>query len=224
MNRSDILEKMNEVAVKGWATTKISRVEDIHFQMALMDIAKVIGRPVPNRKRVLLDKLKPLDAENAHPKSLSALAGFDTQPWHVDLSHKLTPARYVLLGCIENTAVGGYTEIISRDNFLIEELRELYFSEPFLVKNGANSFYSTLLTRDSGYLRFDPGCMIGVTSISRKLIQELTSRELPPTYSHQWSVGDVLIIDNWHMLHRRTKIDDLIDRSLCRVCIEGNET
>lgn len=223
MNKSEILEMMCEVAIKGWSITKLSKDERINFQTSLMDIAKEIGDPVPNRGRVLLDILRPVDFQNAPPKSLSALVGFDVQPWHVDLSHQLTPARYVLLGCVENIATGGDTEVISRDNFLIDKYRELYLSEPFLVKNGSHSFYSTLMTRDSDYLRFDPGCMSGVTSPAKELMQVLTSQDLLPTYSHHWSIGDVLIIDNWHMLHRRTKIDGLIDRSLCRICIQGSE-
>jgi hypothetical protein len=223
MNKNEILEKMSEVAIKGWSITRILKYEEINFQTELMDIAKEIGTPVPSRGRALLDTLRPFNNQDAPSKSLSALVGFGKQPWHVDLSHKLTPARYLLLGCAKNLATGGDTEIISRDNFLIDEYRELYLSEPFLVKNGGHSFYSTLMTRDSDYLRFDPGCMSGVTSSAKELMQVLTSRDLLPTYSHQWSIGDVLIIDNWHMLHRRTKIDSLIDRSLCRICIKGRE-
>lgn len=223
MNKNKFLEKMSEVAIKGWSITKLPKHGHINLQTALMEIAKEIGDPLPNRGRAPFNVLKPFDVYSAPPKSLSALVGLGLQPWHVDLSHQLIPARYVLLGCIKNIATGGETEIISKDNFLIDEYRDLYLSEPFLVKNGGHSFYSTLMTRDSEYLRFDPGCMSGVTPAAKELMQVLTSQDLLPAYSHQWSVGDILIIDNWHMLHRRTKIEGLLDRSICRICIKGSE-
>jgi hypothetical protein len=113
--------------------------------------------------------------------------------------------------------------LINVDLFLPGHCHVDAFSEPFLVRSGKSSFYATLLTKNRSYLRFDPGCMQGVTDKATLLMRKLLHESPPPCYSHNWEIGDLLVIDNWKMLHRRADARLSPDRTLLRVSVMGDE-
>lgn len=213
-----------EVSKLGWSVLRMPGLAGQPcIEDDLLGIARTIGTPTSTRGGTLVDVLRPVDPGDARPRSLSALFGQHTQPWHVDLSHRSVPARYILLMCQSSGSAGATTDLINVDHFLPRHCIADACSEPFLVRSGKNSFYATLLTKSRRYLRFDPGCMQGVTDKATLLMRKLLDESPPPNYSHNWNTGDLLVIDNWKMLHRRADARFAPDRTLLRVSVMGDE-
>ena len=105
--------------------------------------------------------------------------------------------------------------------FSSEEL-DLLKAAPILVRNGRRSFYSTILPRNRAFLRYDPGCMEAIDERGRtalELVQNRLDASQPEFY--KWRRGDIMIIDNWRMLHGRTSTDAGSGRCIARILIDA---
>ncbi|CAB3670056.1 hypothetical protein ACAE110713_28775 [Achromobacter aegrifaciens] len=142
----------------------------------------------------------------------------------MDMSHRVEPARYLVMGMHECPARTADTELLDASTLVPTDLYEEALAEPFLFRTGAQSFYATIKVKGAPFVRFDPGCMHGTTARAKALMQQLLNRTLAPTHVHQWTPGAVLVIDNWKMLHRRADATAYINRTLYRVSVMGGAT
>lgn len=205
----------------GWAVLSIQSPQAGAFCQALLDLARTLGEPVGTRTRALVDELRPqLAHEVLHP-SLSAQVGHGLQPWHMDMAHRMEPARFLVMGMYECPTETAPTELLDATALVPKALTQEAQCEPFLVRTGARSFYATILTKDQPFVRFDPGCMQGSTPRASALMQQLLAHASAPTHVHQWSAGSVLVINNWKMLHRRADATNSTNRTLYRVSVMG---
>jgi hypothetical protein len=105
--------------------------------------------------------------------------------------------------------------------FSSEELR-LLEDAPILVRTGRWSFYTAVLPPDRGFLRYDPGCLEAVDERGRAALKLLGDRlALGSPDAHEWRRGDILIIDNWRVLHGRGPADHSSGRRLARILIDA---
>ena len=202
----------------------IQRPKAEAFCHELLALARTLGQPVGTRTRALVDELKPQRVNEAIYPSLSAQVGHGLQPWHIDMAHRIEPARFLVMGmhkCSKSTAS---TELLEASSLVPKALTHEAHSEPFLVRTGARSFYATILAKNQSFVRFDPGCMQGATFRAKSLMQKLLEQTTAPTHVHQWTAGSVLVIDNWKMLHRRADATTSLNRTLYRVSVLGVTT
>ncbi|MER9606470.1 TauD/TfdA family dioxygenase [Mesorhizobium sp. M0243] len=101
---------------------------------------------------------------------------------------------------------------------------ELHLLEgaPILVRTGRRSFYSTILSPDRAFLRYDPGCLEAVDERGQaalRLVEHRLTGGSPEV--HRWRQGDILVIDNWRVLHGRGPTDQGSGRRLARVLIDA---
>lgn len=138
----------------------------------------------------------------SHP-SLTKACGIGEFPFHSDTVVWRIPARFVVLGCIDPGCSDRPTRISDSQNWVlsVEEAQQLRRAV-FLVKNGRRSFLSAILGHRQT-MRFDPVCMEPQTSEGASASQLVQSRARATAIDHHWSVGDVLILDNWRVLHAR---------------------
>jgi len=186
-------------------------------------IGDMLGTRVTGRAGALEQVIQPIAPDDAHPRSLSAQFGLNALPFHVDLSHRPRPCRYVLLGCLDPGLPSAATMLLDwrKLGFSPDELR-LLETAPILVRTGRRSFYSTLLSPERAFLRYDPGCLEAVDGRGRNaldLVQYRLRAGLPEI--HQWRFGDILIIDNWRALHGRAPSDQGSGRRLARILIDA---
>jgi hypothetical protein len=95
-------------------------------------------------------------------------------------------------------------------------------SAPILVRTGRRSFYSTILSSDHAFLRYDPGCLEAVDLRGQAALSLVAHRlrgASPKT--HHWRRADILILDNWRVLHGRGPSDRGSDRLLARLLIDA---
>ena len=77
-------------------------------------------------------------------------------------------------------------------------------SAVFLIRNGRRSFYGSVKDRGRPFIRFDRGCMEPLTAEGAELEGVFDrARNAETLHQHDWKRGDVLVIDNWRMLHGR---------------------
>jgi len=211
------------LARRGWATHETSSVDTESAVRELVRIGHSLGMRVAGRAGALEEVIEPQAPNDAHPRSLSAQFGLNALPLHVELSHRLRPCRYLLLGCLDPGSPT--TATMLRDwrtlGFSSDELH-LLEGAPVLVRTGRRSFYSTLLPPDRAFLRYDPGCLEAVDERGRAAL-DLVQRRLRAGSPeiHQWRRGDILIIDNWRTLHGRAPSDQGSGRRLARILIDA---
>ena len=208
------------VIANGWA---IAWVPSGTVAEAIGCLAEVIGDPVDGRHGRLFEDVVPRSVNEAHPRSLSRIHGLGALPLHVELSHRARPCRYVLLGCVDPGSGGAATTLLDRCGLDFGgDLTKEMGSAPVLVRSGRRSFYSTLLPRCRSWLRFDRDCIEPVGSRGAAMFGRV-SRLIDGSRVgvHRWAAGDVLLIDNWRVLHGREAVAPGDGRRMLRVMIHG---
>lgn len=204
---------------QGWGLVQLKAGDTVSLGRQLLGIASILGTSQQTRSKALVDRLIPQEKDQAHPKSLSASTGLGVQPWHVDLAHFQTPARYIILACECKGSNPVPTELAYWKSLFDTADQEAALTEPFLVRNGSHSFYATILTRSQQYLRFDPGCMQPVTKGAKALMSKLSGKKINPALRIDWKPERAVVIDNWRMLHRRLDAHSAQGRVLLRVAV-----
>ena len=185
------------------------------------EIANAIGQIRPGRSGRAIEEVVPRGvAELAYP-SLSAIYGRNALPWHVDTAHWATPAHYLILACIHEGTNSPSTQLLDwRDIQLTPEERETAKTAPFRVRNGRESFYSTILTPGTPFPRHDPGCMEALGDDAAALQARLSlGTSGDPSIVVNWRSGRVIVFDNWRYLHRRLDASNSIGRMLLRMYV-----
>ena len=192
------LAALNEV---GWT--------DVSADRGITEIAQQLGTPVPSRRgQGIVNHLKPMSREQAHPRSMSAAFGLGALPFHTDGAYFPVPPRFVLLRAEEVTSEDRPTLLHDTHALFDERERALLklgvwrttgYGRPFL-----SSVWSDSLVAGQDVLRYDPCCMIPLTrpaDVSSDLISRRVC-ETPPI-SLYWSQSRTVLIDNWRILHAR---------------------
>jgi alpha-ketoglutarate-dependent taurine dioxygenase len=207
----------------GWFKSTVTEMgHDMHS--APETIAKLLGNPVTGRSRQEIEPLTPTKRPSANSKSLSVVHGLGSFPMHTDGAHRLQPPRFVVLVCASpGTSPVPTTLIRFRDLKISASERARLDASPFLVRNGRRSFYSTICSPSRMFIRFDAGCMVpqGTESEAGAKLIAHRANEIGFTLMH-WRTGDVLVMDNWTVLHGRGLglSEASSDRKLLRLCVQ----
>jgi Taurine catabolism dioxygenase TauD, TfdA family len=211
------------LAERGWATHFCECTGDDAVIDELSRISALLGTRTEGRTPALEEVIQPQSKEAAHPRSLSALYGLNALPFHAELSHRPSPCRYLLLGCIDPGFPSATTMLLDWRSigFSSDELR-LLEAAPVFVRAGRRSFYSTLLPPDHRFLRYDPGCIEAVDNRGRNALRIVEHRlDGAHPLTHAWRRGGILVIDNWRILHGRGPSDESSGRRLARILIDA---
>jgi hypothetical protein len=206
----------------GWL--KIPAVEYPDAVARLDLIVQSLGTPVAGRKGRVVEELAPISQENAQPKSLSAIHGVSPFPLHTDGEHLIEPPRFIVLACIDPGSCPAPTVLVRFDDLKIEDPeREILPAATYLVRNGRRSFYSSVYDTARPFVRFDQACMEPIDDNARRTTEMIVHRGMGSnlTIIH-WRKGDLLIIDNWRVLHGRghAGLRTSRDRRLLRASVQ----
>jgi L-asparagine oxygenase len=159
----------------------------------------------------------------ATPNTYSGTFGLGRFPFHTDLAHWPVPPRYLLLRCVR-----GYADVptLMLDGRAIAseagtELTRRALVRPRRPRNGEIRMLrlqdthrlGPIIRWDEEYLK--PASRVGEVAFSRfgEIVDDAVA-----TPAVMVDEGDVLVIDNWRMLHARPAIPaDRRDRRLQRV-------
>lgn len=166
--------------------------------------------------------LRPMTAEEARSRSLSAKYGNSRFPFHTDGAHLESPPDFLLLAAknVGREAVQTHVVRFPVPHPAVQTAEDLRLGV-FRVDAGTTGFYTVSQFADKlseSCIRFDPGCMNPIDPRSRRLTHSITSSE--PDYSHSWTRTDeILIIDNHHVLHSRDDAAHAPDREILRLVL-----
>jgi Taurine catabolism dioxygenase TauD, TfdA family len=189
----------------GWASLKLGLDGIPCLKERVTEIARSLGSVVVGPGGTLVETISPRSETTARAASLSHRFGCGALPLHCDTAHWIIPCRYIVLACMAVGSVRTPTLLVNAHdpNFSGEE-RLLARSKCFLVRNGRKSFYASIVDSKRSFVRIDPGCMEPVTEASATAMRLYDfERQRSRIISFDWKAGDVLIIDNWRMLHGR---------------------
>jgi len=211
------------LAKRGWSPHLAEGAEAYTIDSEIARIGDLLGTRTAGRAGALEEIIRPQAAEDAHPQSLNARYGLSALPFHTELSHRLRPCRYLLLGCIDPGTPSAATMLLDWRTLGLspDELR-LLEGAPILVRTGRRSFYSTILSPDRAFFRYDPGCLEAVDNRGQAALALVEHRlACAAPQIHHWHRGNILIIDNWRVLHGRRPSDQGSGRRLARVLIDA---
>jgi hypothetical protein len=188
----------------------------------LRRLGDILGERTGGRGGALEEVIQPQRQSQAHSRSLSARFGLNALPFHAEVSHRPRPCRYLLLGCIDAGSPSAVTVLLDwRTLGFSPEEFELLEAAPILVRSGRSSFYTTMLPSDRSFFRYDPGCLEAVDARGRAALHLVEGRLAGGApHIHEWQPGDILIIDNWRVLHGRGPSDHGSGRRLARILID----
>jgi len=208
---------------EGWIKKNIH----LSSKNEIIQIGELLGKPISSRiNGDLVDELRPLGIKEAQKNSLSSLYGTDTFPLHTDTAYKKIPVRYIILYAKNPGRGKRPTLLIDGHKIIDSEIdKDLLLTTILKIKNGKYSFLSKILELDEKEdvyrIRFDQGCMIPATNESKLILNKYISiLNQQKIIEINWELGDLLVFDNWRMLHGRGKsvVEDK-DRLLYRLNI-----
>ena len=186
----------------------------------LLDLAHSLGQPVSSRlNSPLIDLLTPLQKQNAHPQSLSANFGVNEFPYHTDGAYFIKPPRYIILRYIQGienptpTTLCNLTDVSEGDQKLLQH--------SIWKVRSIKSFYSTILSQDQRFYRFDNGVMqpLNKANDNSTILSSIVSGL--PIQTIEWEINKTVVVDNWKYLHNRPKVkpEEVNFRTLQRIMI-----
>lgn len=211
MNRPPLKHLWQEAQEKGWAVGKGSpTLVDLDAgTLGWLGTSTRKGDPQSVR-------LRPQRREEAHPRSISAIHGLDTQPLHVDGTHMADPPDVVVLYSEAPNSTTTRLCHVQPKLPVAGSLRDSLEHGVFLVGFGPSAFLSTVLDA-RGLLRYDPGIMVPADQRARKA-NEYMAEFTNDCVEHEWTEeGMLLVINNRAVLHGRSAVSDAdSDRALVR--------
>lgn len=199
---------------------------DAPHEENLLTIARYFGEPMVHdgkRSSEIFDKK---EAGSSIADTRGAV------PWHTERIYTPYPPAGIVLGCEEPPATGGRTLLLEGElaaNTLLKEYRRLH-EVVFRYTKGIQRGTWPLILHDpvggNHILSYRQGdhqhieLVNGPPGVGKEDILELIDDvlgSLQPTYAHEWQKNDILVIDNYSMLHAREAYTG--DRKLRRVFI-----
>jgi Taurine catabolism dioxygenase TauD, TfdA family len=195
----------DKLKADGWAIIKTTASTQEGVAGELKLIAANLGEIAPGRNRQLVEQILPEPIEVARAGSLSSKFGLRPLPLHTDTAHWDVPCRYLLLGCVDPGPVPTPTCLLdSRKAQLSESESFACRSAVFAIRNGRFSFYGSIVDCDRPFIRLDPGCMTALSSEGAGALDAFSlERQAKSVFRHDWRQGDILLLDNWRILHAR---------------------
>ncbi|MGW0323950.1 hypothetical protein [Nocardia sp. NPDC003183] len=192
-----VLADLWQIAEKqGWATW-VGAIEDLVAASTIL-----AWEEVPNRRgEENLSELRPVTAQQAPSRSLSAVYGLGAQPLHTDGAHLRQPPDVVILAAPQPNST---PTKLWKPQYPCEEFEHGLFT----VDAGTDTFLATAYDVEVGRWRYDPGCMRPADERAHTAIQTM-NRAFDGSVTFEWSLpNQVLLIDNRAVLHARSEVAD----------------
>ena len=193
----------------------------------LLCAAACLGAPVPVRSGgPVLQDLTPVADQDAPANSLSSAHGLAAFPFHTDAAHHRRPPRWVLMRCANPGTEHRSTLLVdaSRLPFAQRQWQALERAV-WWVRSGGRGFPASIVKRgrDGMSFRYDRGCMSPADpafTFAGELFEQALNQA--PHVRLEWQRDDLVIVDNWRMMHGRTaaKGRDVGLRRLQRILVQ----
>lgn len=198
----------------GWTAGTFER------DIALCDIARAIGVPVPPRPdRPITRELRPLKERDAEPGSLSSILGQAKFPLHTDCAYYRRPPSYILFRAVRPSTVATlFVDGVS----LLDACESRIHTALFRVRGLRKYFLCTMATERG--LRWDLNCMAPADMSAHEAAADFSARSSAACPARfEWNdTSTVLLLNNRRMLHGRECAYDDPHRHLESILVHSN--
>jgi L-asparagine oxygenase len=181
-------------------------------EQSTLEVVTAIGTPLRLKGLADIQSLKPRQRCQASPNMYSGNYGLDDFPLHTDLAHWYIPPRYLVLRCL--TGAGGVATRLLDGNDVIKAVGEGALRRALVQPRRPLANNRPLLrlldqtAAPARRLRWDRLFVSPATSASAATFSAMNSyleqtRGTEVTLLHP---GDILIVDNWRVLHGRSAV------------------
>lgn len=201
----------------GWANLTVGQ------DATLLEFAATLGTPAPDPLGSMNRFLVAKRQDNSRHNTTSRLYGLNSFPLHTDFAHLDSPPRYLLL-----RSHLGLSSAVTR---LINPLTafgcfwdELIRRATWRINSGLRSRAGIMhLPQTIRGFRWDPYLMRPLNKFARSASDELihSLHSCKNIHTHTWENSQqVLLIDNWHVLHGRADVAETEHRCIERVFLK----
>ncbi|MFD7397300.1 TauD/TfdA family dioxygenase [Streptomyces virginiae] len=183
--------------------------------------AEFLGTPRPSRPNgPLMDILTPKEVNDSRPGTISSNYGLREFPWHSDGAVDKDPPRYLLMRAEVANPQSATTDILDLHCLLDGGLFLKYSRLICETTTRRSTYLSPFVIQHNGIWRakWDPLRMRALGKKAASFHQDVS--EAAPTKRHHWTRGDLLIIDNWRCLHRRSATSTT-QRAIQRIVVKN---
>lgn len=198
-----LLSVFDELHDRGWVTTHLQPNE------TLQEFAAKIGTVLPHRFGSANRFLVAMDGLSAKKNTASHVYGRGCFPLHTDLAYASEPPRYLLLRS-HFGASGAATCVLDPFVAIGTAWLELIKRGTWRISTGTSTRAGTMrLPGTQLGFRWDPHLMRPLNRFavvaSSEILPALQSSTI--SYKHTWQrAQQVLLIDNWRVLHGRAEV------------------
>ncbi len=229
LSQADLAFVRDAIHTFGFVLLRQRAVEDPRTQ--LVGLSRNFGLIIPHARSDPdgIALISPIDGTPAYFGTTS-----HAHPPHTDGSYSHSPPAVTLMLCIEQSTSGGETVLVSGralvDALLAEDptaCHALFNHDAILVRRDAQTAESPVLEFGENRLRIrlrldatarfsDDQNVQRAVSLCRKFLDRPAS-----SLAFRLEPGEVLILDNWGVLHGRTAFDKSQRRRLLRLNTDG---
>lgn len=198
-------------------------IDKVESQEHLIEIAKAIGRVVPNSNGEAIVKLIATDGRSALKGTFSDTFGFGQFPLHTDTAYFSLPVRYLILGMADisesSTRYVQLHELLYKDS---ARLLSLARKSVCVLETFEGAKYVPVIFSSNGVegFRFDPNIMRPANKAAREFLrlflEAVASLEVKEI---DWTGHKAVVFDNWKCLHGRSRVVSS-KREILRIYVE----
>lgn len=188
---------------------------------SLLKIASLFGVVVPGERGVLVQPLKAQEKGKGSIGSFTYMVGYDAFPWHTDTAYWEIPVRYLMLTSEKPspcaTLARSFESLAKNiDDFYYLAERSVYM----LNIPGKRKLLSPVMKKhgEMGF-RFDFHIYKPMNEEAKILSSLMLEQLNNESQRVVWSGNNVLVLDNWRLIHAREDASQDKNRSLKRIYI-----
>jgi alpha-ketoglutarate-dependent taurine dioxygenase len=215
-------ELSRAVAQSGWAL-----LEGVRDGDGLIRLGRALGSPVAPHGRCLVQRLSPTDRSDAPANTYSSRYGRGAFPFHTDYANWTTPPRYLLMRSVGS--VHSAPTLLLDSRLVSANIAPALRAACFRARASQRWFACNVLSRYRGrpLFRWDPHAMQPLDALAKDarvaLCSALSDPAVAPAEILLARTDQVLILDNWRMVHARPDTSDISGRCLERVLVLNGE-
>jgi alpha-ketoglutarate-dependent taurine dioxygenase len=204
---------------RGWCMIDFDSSDD-----ELINLARTFGFVVPDDNNNIVQYLSPKAEKQGIKGSFSYNYGLLEFPFHTDTAFWSKPARYLLMKSEFESSCN--TMLIDFENILnnlnpneISIIRKSVFQ--LKIFNTVRLISIPFKECDQTGIRFDPNTMFPYNEYSKRAITIINEHinDVEQVSIH-WTGRNVVVIDNWRMLHSRSECLNEENRIIKRIYIQ----
>lgn len=188
---------------------------------SLLKIASLFGAVVPGDRGVLVQPLLAQEKGKGSFGSFTYKVGYDAFPWHTDTAYWENPVRYLMLTSEKSSPCATLARSFESLAKYIDDFNYLAERSVYLLNIPGKRRLLTPVIKKHGEMgfRFDFHIYKPMNEEAKILSSLMLDQLSKESQRIVWTGNNVLVLDNWRLIHAREDASQDKNRSLKRIYI-----